>query len=140
MKGISLEKAPPKGYLLAYFPGSLIFESYEIRDGECVFCGWEKFKDRTPGECHLFDADTEYRMIWRESVGESIELVLSRDQEEQMDPDLLYTQKVLVQERFSKEKGLPDRLVIVNRYEFSENDTLVLKNYRISSNITGSSA
>lgn len=83
-------------------------------------------------ECHLFDADREYRMIWRESQGDSIELVLSREDEKQMDPDLLYTQRVLVQEQFSKEKDLPDHLVIVNRYEYSENDALMLKNYRIS--------
>ena len=29
-------------------------------------------------------------------------------------------------------KDMPERLVIVNRYVYSENDTLVLKNYRIS--------
>ena len=132
MKGISLRKAPEKGYILAYFPGLLVFKPYEIHEGECVFCGWEALKDRTPGECHLFDADTEYRMIRRESSGDSIELVLTRDEEKLMDPNLLYTQKVLVQEQFSKEKDMPERLVIVNRYVYSENDTLILKNYRIS--------
>ena len=97
-----------------------------------MFCGREALKDRTPGEYHLFDADTEYRMIRRESSGDSIELMLTRDEEKLMDPNLLYTQKVLVQEQFSKEKDMPERLVVVNRYAYSENDTLVLKNYRIS--------
>ena len=58
--------------------------------------------------------------------------ISSEYEEKLMDPNLLYTQKVLVQEQFSKEKDMPERLVIVNRYVYSENDTLVLKNYRIS--------
>ena len=132
MKGISIEKAPPRGYVLAYFPGTLIFEAYEIRDGECVFNGWEKFRDLTPAECHLFDMDLEYRMVHRESPGDNIELVLTGRQEEQMDPDLLYTQKIYVREQFRKKDTIPERLLIVNRYAFTENDTLMLKNYRIS--------
>ena len=31
-----------------------------------------------------------------------------------------------------KQIDMPERLVIVNRYDYTENDTLVLKNYRIS--------
>ena len=49
-----------------------------------------------------------------------------------MDPDLLYIQRILVKEQFRKDETIPKQIVIVNRYEFTENDTLVLKNYRIS--------
>ena len=133
MKGISLEKAPKKGFVLAYFPGELVFKTYIIRDGECIFDGWERFKTRTPGECHFFDEKIEYRMIRRESAGDSIELILTKEQEDQMDPDLLYIQKILVREQFRKDGDMAERLVIVNRYDYTENDTLVLKNYRITS-------
>ena len=132
MRGISLEKAPGKGYVMAYFPGELVVEAYTLRDGECIYDGWEKYKDRIPGECHLFDENFEYRMIRRESAGDSIELILTREQEDQMDPDLLYIQRILVKEQFRKDETIPKQIVIVNRYEFTENDTLVLKNYRIS--------
>lgn len=46
-----------------------------------------------------------------------------------MDPDLLYEEEVLVK---NDEAAGIDSLRIVNRYMFTENDTLVLRNYRIA--------
>lgn len=49
-----------------------------------------------------------------------------------MGPELLYEEEVLVRDEYAGKPGLPDRLKIVNRYMYTENDTLVLKNYRIA--------
>lgn len=48
------------------------------------------------------------------------------------DPDLLYEEEVLVKDEYSEKSGLPERLKVINRYMYTENDTLVLKNYRIA--------
>jgi hypothetical protein len=47
-----------------------------------------------------------------------------------MEPDLIYTQTVILRKEYTSPEL--KHLVIVNRYEYSANDTLVLKNYRIS--------
>ena len=80
-------------------------------------------------ECHLFDQNKEYRMIFREARQDRVEAVLTRQQEEIMDPDLLYEEGVLLKN--DKAAGI-DSLKIINRYKFTENDTLVLRNYRIA--------
>ena len=78
MQGITLTKAPQKGLMLAYLQGGLLFEPYEIEDGRIVFDGCDAYQDFCPAECHLFDTDTEYRMIFRESRGDTVEVVLTR--------------------------------------------------------------
>ena len=128
---ISADKAPEKGFLLAYYPRVLVFEPYEIRDGEVFFDGCEAFRDQEPKECHLFDRETEYRLIRRESRGDRIETVLRKKDEESMDPDLLYTEVMPVKEEYRKKGTLPEKLSVTTRYEYSENDVLAMKNYRI---------
>ena len=41
MLGITIERVPRKGYLLAYFRDALVFEPYSVEDGRLVFPGWE---------------------------------------------------------------------------------------------------
>ena len=132
MIGICLEKAPSKGYLLAYFRDTLVFEPYTIENGRLVFSDWEVYQELAPKECHLFDENTEYRMILREARGDLVEVILTRQEEETMDPNLLYEEEVLVKNEYSEKEGFPERLKVINRYTYTENDTLVLKNYRIA--------
>lgn len=132
MIGISLDRAPARGYLLAYFRDALVFEPYAVENGRLVFPGCESLQDAVPLECHLFDGNTEYRMILREARGDRVEAVLTGQEEESMDPDLLYEESVLVRDEYAGKPEFPERLKIVNRYMYTENDTLVLKNYRIS--------
>ena len=109
-----------------------MFEPYAVEDGRLVFPGCESCPEAAPTECHLFDGDTEYRMILREARGDRVEVVLTRQEEESMDPDLVYEEEVLVRDEYAGKPGLPERLKVVNRYTYTENDTLVLKNYRIA--------
>ena len=132
MRGLTLEKAPEKGFLLAYFRSAVVFEPYSIRDGILTFKGCEAFQDETPRECHLFDEDTEYRMILRQSRNDRIESSLRKQEEEGMDPDLLFEEDVLVKTEYARDGVHPERLKIISRYRYTENDTLALRNYRIS--------
>ena len=67
-----------------------------------------------------------------EARGDRVEVILTRQEEESMGPELLYEEEVLVRDEYAGKPGLPDRLKIVNRYMYTANDTLVLKNYRIA--------
>ena len=132
MQGVNYSRAPEKGILLAYFPDALVFERYTITNDGLRFENWQHFQEKTPVECHLFDGNTEYRMVTRAARNDRIELLLTKQEAEQMDPDLVYTEDVLVKEEYSVKGTLPKRLRIVNRYIYTENDVLVLKNYRIA--------
>jgi len=132
MLGISIEKAPAKGFILACFQERLGFGRYERKSGDIVFAGWEAFREKRPQECHLFDADTEYRMVARQARGDRIELVLTAREEATMDPDLLYTENVLIREEYRQDGTVPGTIAVMNRYQYSADDTLMLKNYRLS--------
>lgn len=132
MLGISIEKAPEKGFILACFRDRPVFAPYERKNGEIVFEGWEAFREEMPQECHLFDADTEYRIVARRSRGDRIELVLTAREEATMEPDLLYTENVLLREEYRQDGTMPGTIAVINRYQYSADDTLVLKSYRLS--------
>ena len=132
MRGINVEMVPQEGCLLAYFDNSLVFVPYTVKNGRAVFAGDAEYQDMEPRECHLFDGEREYRMIRREARNDKVEIVLSRHEEDLMDPDLIYEERVMVKEEYFLKGNLPEYLKIINRYMFTDNDTLVLKNYRIS--------
>lgn len=133
MYNIPINKIPPKGFILAFFPNSILFDAYEVHDNKVVFCnGLGEYADNEMTECHFFSRDAEFRAIFSQGRNQWIETTLHRQQEELMDRDLIYTQTVLVKKKFTSSEYLPKQLIIVNRYEYSANDTLVLKNYRIS--------
>ena len=76
--------------------------------------------------------DREYRLIARESGGDFIERVLTAEEEQNMDPDLIYEQETLVKREYASREDLPEKLLVMNRYGYTENDTLALRDYRIS--------
>ena len=127
---IPLDKLPKKGYIIADFADTTLFEPYEITDGLLRFNNCELFEKEIPFECHFFNEKQELRLIYRESRNDFIELLLSENDETDMDKDLLYTQEVLVKPEYACREDLPDKLRVINRFIFSENDTLILQNYR----------
>lgn len=123
-----VESLPQKGYVLGYFSSELVFKPYYIENGTLIFDGSDILIRETPREIHFFDDKKEYRLIKREFRKDIIEKYYTSDEEKEIGPDLLFVEEVLVDERFSG----PEKLKIINRYEYSQNDTLVLKSYRIS--------
>lgn len=53
-------------------------------------------------------------------------------EEELWDPDLLFVQDVLVKKEYTDIPGIPEKIRVINRYSYSENDTLVLQDYRLA--------
>lgn len=127
-----LDKIPVKGIVLAFFSYRSVFFPYEVSDGNIIIKGQEDVDLSKAYECHFFDRDSEYRRIKRGSRGDVREVVLTKDQEDSMDPDLVFEEEVLVQPSYQDREGIPDKLLIVNRYRYSDSDLTVLDDYRIS--------
>ena len=125
------EMIPEKGYVIAVFEDKTLFEPYEVIDGKPVFEGCALVDDDPPLECHFFDENRELRIIRRESRDNTI-VLLEGSEEALIESDLLYTQHVLVKREYADRADLPNKLRIINRFVYSENDTLILNNYRIS--------
>ncbi len=123
---------PAKGYILAYLKQDLIFEPYEVKHGKLCFKGSERLKCEQPSECHFFDRESDYRIVVRESRGDVREALMTEEEERYMDSDLLFIEEALIKEEYAQKEGFPKKLRVINRYRYSDNDTLVLYNYRIS--------
>ncbi|MCR5774931.1 MAG: hypothetical protein K6G42_07595 [Lachnospiraceae bacterium] len=117
---------------MAYFKDRLVFETYEVKDGRILCESSALLENELPEEGHFFNETVEYRFVVRKSRKDVIELLLTEDEEKKMDPDLLFYDEGIVREEFSAKEGMPRRLRVINRYRYSENDTLVLNNYRLS--------
>ena len=132
MNLIRIDRLPPKGFVIAVLRSKIIFEPYETDGGKLTFPGSECLENELPSECHFFDQEKEYRLVRREARNDVIERVLTLEEEKLMDPDLIYLQEMMVDAPYASRADLPDKLLVINRYEYSENDTLVLKDCRIS--------
>lgn len=128
---LPLDMIPEKGYVIAVFEDKTLFEPYKLNEGKPVFEGCALFDDDPPLECHFFDEARELRIIRRESRDNTI-VLFERSEESLIESDLLYTQHVLVKQEYADRGDLPEKLRIINRFLYSENDTLILSNYRIS--------
>lgn len=73
---------------------------------------------------------TPVRICWS-SQSEPSPPTCTRDEEREMDPDLLFEEEVLVKPQYADTGRLPRKLTVINRYRYSEYDTLTLDNYRI---------
>ena len=132
MNQIRIEQLPSSGYLIAQLESRLLFEPYKVKDRKLFFHGSELIEKETIKECHFFNRDREYRLIFRESRGDFIESVLTAEEEQKMNPDLIYEQEMMIKKEYACCKDLPEKLLVINRYFFTENDTLALLDYRIS--------
>ena len=80
----------------------------------------------------FFDRENDYRIVFRESRGDICRNLLTEEEERHIDADLIFVEEHLIKEEYAKRGGFPKKLRIINRYRYSDNDTLVLDNYRIS--------
>ena len=132
MNRIRTDLLPEAGYVIAQLKSILLFEPYDVKDGKLLFHGSDCLEKEPIAACHFFSRDREYRLVVRESQGDVIERVLTEAEEEAMDPDLIYRQEMLVKKEYACRKDLPEKLLVINRYDYTENDTLTLRDYRIS--------
>ncbi len=132
MQNISIDRLPQKGLVMAYFKEKLLFSPYEVEGGELKLPEKELFEKEEPYECHFFDDKKEYRVIKRSARKDVIERTLTSEEEESMPPELLFSEEVLVKPEYTEIPGIPEKLRVINRYQYSENDILVLKDYRMA--------
>ena len=130
-----LENAPASGFVIACLKDRLVFAPYKICNGVFTAEGWDCPDFAEAEECHFFDDSREYRRIYRSARRDVIETVLTVREEKSMDPDLLFVEEVLVKPQYAQTGKIPSTLTIVNRYRYSEYDTIVLEDYRISCSV-----
>ena len=130
-----LKNAPGTGFVIACLKDQLIFAPYKIRNGIFTAEGWDNPDFTEASVCHFFDDSREYRRIYRSARRDIIETVLTAQEEQTMDPDLIFVEEVLVKPQYAETGHLPSTLSIVNRYRYSEHDTIVLEDYRISCSV-----
>ena len=119
--------------LYALLKRGLIYTSYQIKAGKILLARGEMFDIDELKEGHFFDEKKEYRLIRRESRNDLLKLLFTEAEEQEMDRDLLMEEKVLVKSEYIDfAAGVSGSLRIINRYAYSEDDTLVLRNYRIA--------
>ena len=99
---INLEKIPHKGFILATFESGVIFEPYEVKGDEIIFRSMKTLQEVIPTELHLFDQETEFRIVQRESRGDQIELLMTKEQELEMDSDLIYVEETFIKPEYSR--------------------------------------
>ncbi len=132
MMRIPVEKLPKKGLVMAYFKEKLLFSPYEVEGEGLKLSEIALFENEEPYECHFFDEEQEYRMVKRAARGDVIERILTKEEEKAMPEELLFPEDVLVKQEYAALPGIPEKLRVVNRYRYSENDTLVLQDYRMA--------
>ena len=126
------DQIPREGLVLAEGREELVFAPYIYRAGKILLDGQDRSDLLEWDQCLLFSRDTEYRRVRRRARHDVIETVLTAEEEAAMDPELLYTEEVLVKPSYAGQRGIPETLIIVSRYRYSENDTLVLEDTRVA--------
>ncbi len=126
------DRIPVEGLLLAEGKDTLVFVPYTYREGKILVDGEDRTGLLNADVCHLFDRDTEYRRGRRRARKDTVETVLTAAEETAMDRNLVYQEEVMIKPRYTGRPGMPETLIIVNRYRYSEYDTLVLEDYRIA--------
>lgn len=123
---IELNKAPASGVIIAMFRKEIVFDYYKMREGKIFLVKREKYLDlKNVQELHLFDKNKEYRFFYR--FKRPMSVVVDKEEEKKYNEDTMYHENVIVRENFFKHA----KLHIISYFEYSENDTLSLVNYRL---------
>lgn len=131
MNNLDLSLAPKVGYCLAFLmDDSVILESYKIIN-ECI-----KINNRSDisieqmNKCHLFDGKTEYRAMHLNSSDKDVIVVLTEDEEKSIDPLCLKKQIIYLDDDYKIDNK--NWIVVINRFNFNEDNCIYLENYRLA--------
>ena len=131
-KSACYPRIPAEGYLIAVFKDRILFERYRKEAEGLCFPGAEESRAERLLRLHCFDRDTEYRLLVTDDGDRLVELVLDAGQEKAMEPDLLFEDEMLVRPEYRPEEIGIRKLKVVNRYRYTDFDTMTPDNYRIS--------
>ena len=126
------DRIPQRGYIYAIFKAGVVFEKYELHPDGFKFSRDMPFEKSPLKELHCFNENTEYRLIVQDNslCACPIEKVVSAEEEKEIPADLLLSDEMLLEERYTK-CGIK-KITIVNRYVYSFFDTLQLNDYRMT--------
>ncbi len=126
------DRIPQRGYIYATFNTGVIFEKYELHPNGFKFSGDSTFVSSPLRELHCFNENTEYRLIAQDysPCACPIEKVVSAEEEKEIPAELLLSDEMLLEERYTK-CGIK-KINIINRYSYSFFDTLQLDDYRMT--------
>ncbi len=120
---MDLSKAPERGIVYALFRDRVIFEKYSIENLEK-----SRFEGNNLLELHLFDEDTEYRMI-RTRMNGCQEMVIS---DKKIVAEDSYVEEILLTGKDAdSQENLVDTVKVVNYINYDENDLLRISGYRL---------
>lgn len=131
-RGPDFAKAPARGWLFAETEHGPILERYSIVDGELHFPGAARLEAAPVLRLHCFDEQAEYRYLRVNEEGDAVEGLFTAEQETAMDPDLIYEDKMVLAEAYAPKDGGIWTLSVINRYRWTEYNTLGLENYRLA--------
>lgn len=121
---------PDVGLLMAVLDDKVIFTGYRKgAEGLVAECSQED-TERDFSSLSCFDDSTEYRLISINNGEQLIESVADARQEQELPADLIYVDEMLIDPIFR----LPgkEKLYVVNRYRYTDYDTLSLESYRLT--------
>ena len=125
------DKIPAKGYLYALSTDNVVCSPYKKNDTGISASGRDIFDLSRYHEVHLFDSDTEYRII-RDPCSENCEkvFVLTAEDETETEDFFVFEERQYISPEFS-ENGNRTEIAVVNWFSYSENDRPYLVNYRL---------
>lgn len=129
---LNFSMMPQSGFILAYFRTKVVFEEYKIENNEIHFKSADLLKTDTLSECHCFDEKTEYRIIYKHDGKETVELCLTQDEEAALDCHLVREELWYIKPEYRSNANELERLRVVTRYHYTENDSLCMTNSRMA--------
>ena len=125
-------RIPAEGIMIAVFDDRTLVERYGKEAEGLSFPGTEQVGKKDLLRLHCFDPETEYRLIVTDDGERLIEVIMSAEEEKGMEPDLLFEDEMLLREEYCTERVGIRKLKVINRYRYTQYDTMTLDNYRIS--------
>ena len=127
---MNIKEAPSKGHVYAQTRGGeIVFDEYNLQGDVVKLKKGKELSFDACTEVHLFDEGSEFRVV---SVnGEQKCMVLTAEQEKDNEEMVTYTENQFLMDEFC-EGGAQQKLVVVSRFAYGENDSLYLCDYRLA--------
>lgn len=123
-----LGNIPANGYCMAVCYDGVFFGKYKI-DGDNIITDALPATVSQFKELRLFNKESEYRL--RYVSGNKYENIFDSDEEKNVDKDLIYIDEMLLKDIYKNTSGL-EKIIVVNRYKYTDYNTITLDNYRIT--------
>ena len=126
------QRIPDEGMMIAVLEGRILVERYRKEVDGLSFPDAERLQKAALVRLHCFDRNTEYRLLVTDDGDRLVEVVLDAEEEKTMEPDLLFVDEMLLRPEYRSDHVGIQKLKVMNRYRYTDFDTMTLDNYRIS--------